>query len=232
LLKTDKISADGLADGICEACCTIQDWRRQSGIVQRDLLKKVKSILQLPSTLTPEQAVTMFDRWRWESTWTKFVINSVRVYEFWGYQWWLPFCDFEFIRFWGTLPFQLRLEKRFVRTYVRGLEAKTTRKTPIADTSNHVLGPIIVKALSRLRLRNLARRIRARIEYHRHHFGWYGLIPESDYRRSFHGQENINTYLANQTVKSIIPHSKIPGGLDFLANNAEAKSTSRSMDGR
>ena len=219
--KMDKISTDELTNGICEAYCTIQDWQRQSNIIQRELLEKAKSILQPPSTLTPNQAIAYFDRWLWESTLTKFVINSVRVYEFWGYQWWLPLCDLEFIRVWGSLPFQLRLKKRFERAYVRGLENKRTGKTPITDTSGHVFGPIIVRALSRLRLRKFVRRQRARFEYRHHHFAWYGLIPEDDYYRSFHGQENINTYLANQTFKRIFPQRKIPEGLDFLANSPE-----------
>ena len=42
---------------------------------------------------------------------SKFIANSCRVYEFWGYEWRMPFWDIEFINFWNDLPLQLRLEK-------------------------------------------------------------------------------------------------------------------------
>jgi asparagine synthase (glutamine-hydrolysing) len=189
--------------------------------MHRELSLKVKNVLQLPSTLTFEQALGYFDRWAWENEKAKFMVNSVRVYEFWGYRWWLPLWDLEFVRFWRSLPYHLRFEKRFENAYVRKLEANTTGKPAISDSSRHIVGPILVGILNRLHLRNMARRIRAHAEYNRHHFAWYGLIPEGDYHRAFHGQEDINTYLANQTVKQAFPQWKIPESLDFMANRSE-----------
>jgi len=59
------------------------------------------------------------------------------------------------------------------------------------------------------------------MEYGRHRFAWYGFIPKTEYRSGFHGREDINTYLANQTFRSLFPGALIPEGLDFLNPNDE-----------
>jgi hypothetical protein len=97
------------------------------------------------------------------------------------------------------------------------VETVTTGKPPASNTSDPSLIPSLLKILNALHIRNQARRIRARLEYDRHHFAWYGLMPERDYMRAFHGKEDINTYLANQTLRKIFPDYAIPDGLDFLA---------------
>ena len=220
LKQQPLISDDDLASMICESYFTLQNWAGQSAEIRRDLSLKVKNVLRPPSTVSSDQAFGYFDQWSWENILAKFMVNSVRVYEFWGYRWWLPLWDLEFIRFWRSLPSHLRFEKRFENAYVRQLETKTTGKPATPDTSTHNFGPKIVTILDSLGLRNVARIIRARIEYNRHHFAWYGLINEADYHRAYHGQEDINTYLANETIKQAYPQWKIPKGLDFMAMSA------------
>jgi len=80
----------------------------------------------------------------------------------------------------------------------------------------YTLNPLILKTLDRLRLRKPARRIHALFDYYRHPLAWYAIMPKSEYVHAFHGQEDINTYLANQTLKTIFPNFEIPVGLDFL----------------
>ncbi len=204
-LRADRIGVEELAIKICDEYCTLQDWSREKTIIQPKLIGRIKKVLQSPTTLTPEQAIGYFDRWWWEGSETKFIINSLRVYEFWGYQWWLPLWDVEFARFWRTLPFHFRFKRQFQTAYIRRIESSITGKTAIPHTSRYDPGPILLGILKKLRIHNSARRIRARLEYDRHPYAWYGLIPRADYNRVFHGQEDINTYLANQTLKSIFP---------------------------
>ena len=225
-LRMSKIRDDDLASGLCEVSCTLLDWSRQTATVRSDMCLKIKNVLCSPTTLSSEQAVEYFDRWIWEAIPIYPHINSVRVYEFWGYDWWLPLMDLEFVQFLNTLPFNFRIRRRFHKAYVRKLEQKITGKTPVTDTSRRDIAPLIVRILDKLKLRTVARRIRARTEYSRHAYAWYGLITESVYRRAFHGQENINTYLAYQTIREVFPQWKIPTGLDFLANTSDAKPSS------
>ena len=203
---------------ICTRFCNLQDWSRHKDMIQPRLCMKIRRVLKPPPTLTGEDAVEYFDRWWWESSEAKFIINSVRVYDFWGYAWWLPLWDLQFVRFCCTLPFDLYFGKRFQRAFVRRVESNLTGKPPIPDTSQQYFGPLLIRALNRLHLRQSARRIRARLEYNRHHYAWYGLIPEDEYNRAFRGRENINTYLAVQTIKSAFPEYNLPRSVDFLSD--------------
>ena len=126
--------------------------------------------------------------------------------------------DLELAKFWRTLPLSLQFERRFYRANIRKMETNITSRPPIPDASMYKLNPLILKTLDNLKLRNPVRRIRALLDYYMHRYVWYGIIPRSEYVRAFHGQEDINTYLANQTVKTIFPDWKIPLGLDFIVN--------------
>ena len=59
-----------------------------------------------------------FEKWDWQERQAKFICNSVRVYEFFGYDWWLPLWDCEFMRFWETIPLNLRKGRVWYLKYV------------------------------------------------------------------------------------------------------------------
>jgi asparagine synthase (glutamine-hydrolysing) len=69
-----------------------------------------------------EDGVTLADameKWDWQERQAKFICNSVRVYEFYGYDWWMPLWDVEFMRFWEHVPLELRKGTALYLTYVR-----------------------------------------------------------------------------------------------------------------
>ena len=43
---------------------------------------------------------------------SKYVVNGVRCYEFFGFDWYLPLWDTEFVTFWNTVPNNFRIDKR------------------------------------------------------------------------------------------------------------------------
>ncbi len=56
----------------------------------------------------------------------KYIINSIRVYEFFGYEWLLPLCDVCLLTFFSELPLSLKHNKKFIRAFV-GLSIRSTR---------------------------------------------------------------------------------------------------------
>jgi len=209
-LTMTTISAKDLTKKICESYCVLQDWSRETPAVQSVLATKIDSVLHPPANLTFAEAVGYFDRWWWESRSAKFLINSVRVYEYWRHVWWIPFLDMEFVRFWlpnrFMLPSHFRFEKAFQREYVQRLETELTGKSPIPDCSGHATAMMLANILENLHLRKFVKRVRAHLEYYNHPYSWYGLMQREEYARSFHGVENINTYLARETIRDIFPH--------------------------
>ncbi len=85
----------------------------------------------------------------------KFIINSVRVYEFFGYEWLLPLCDLEFLTFMKILPLHLKYKKKFIRDFM-GLKsiASTSDDSAYKDFTSKVRSiPILritVRKLSKL----------------------------------------------------------------------------------
>jgi len=69
--------------------------------------------------ITKEETAAVADSWAWTERQSKFIGNSVRAYEFFGYDWWMPFWDIEFVSFYERMPYKLRLEKSLYAGYVR-----------------------------------------------------------------------------------------------------------------
>lgn len=60
-----------------------------------------------------------FDLWEFENRQPRFIVNSVRTYEFLGYGWWNGFCDNELMDFFLTVPTRLREAKRLYSRWAR-----------------------------------------------------------------------------------------------------------------
>ncbi len=57
----------------------------------------------------------------------KFIVNSVRAYEFFGFSWWLPFWDKDFVDFWYNVPHSFRQNQELYKTCI----TKITRELDV-----------------------------------------------------------------------------------------------------
>jgi asparagine synthase (glutamine-hydrolysing) len=161
----------------------------------------------------PGAATSAWERWEWQERQAKFMCNSVRVYEFWGYDWRLPFWDVEAIEFWQRMPIEQRTRARFHRAYV-------ARASTAAGLSIH--GPDRVDTIRSALLRDyipeelkkVARRLRAlqadRV-YADHPMGWYGVVDRGQFRKLYSGSETINSILALDRL-GLLPPATEPQG--------------------
>lgn len=53
----------------------------------------------------------VYECWDWRERQAKYIVNSVRAYEFFEFNWWLPLWDKEFIGFWCKVPLSMRKER-------------------------------------------------------------------------------------------------------------------------
>jgi asparagine synthase (glutamine-hydrolysing) len=65
-----------------------------------------------------EGIINALDNWAWKERHAKFIINSVRVYEFWGHEWRIPLWDLAMLDFWARVPVDQRKDKRLVSRYL------------------------------------------------------------------------------------------------------------------
>ncbi len=61
---------------------------------------------------------SLFQNWGIKHRLGKYMINSMRSYEYLGYEWRLPLCDNEFIDFWRYMPFQYKYDKGFYKDFL------------------------------------------------------------------------------------------------------------------
>jgi len=65
----------------------------------------------------PDSA-SIYESWDVSERQPKFIVNSLRVYEFFGYDWWIPFWDKGFMNFWCRVSKERRLYQCFYKKYV------------------------------------------------------------------------------------------------------------------
>lgn len=80
---------------------------------------RVRDYLGIPENQSAESAASLFDFWDWRNREAKFIVNSVRVYEFFGYGWRLPLWDLEFLEFWRRVPLSGRMHQNLYQSYTR-----------------------------------------------------------------------------------------------------------------
>ncbi len=120
------------------------------------LTKKQKDIyFQKTTTILPSQpklgdTSSQLDHWNWRERQAKFIVNSCRVYEFYGYQWYCPLWDKELMEYFKKLPIKFRKNKWLYNTYINKqnvvLEIKESKyKISLAIFFKQIIKTIIKK---------------------------------------------------------------------------------------
>ncbi|MGV8076904.1 MAG: asparagine synthase family protein [Methanosarcina sp.] len=84
----------------------------------KEKLNNSISGLEIKDNETCASAIEFFD---FNDRQAKFIVNSVRVYEFFGYEWRIPFWDTELINFFLMVPIEHRINQELYRKYARDL---------------------------------------------------------------------------------------------------------------
>lgn len=128
-------------------------------------------------------AASLFENFNFTERQAKYINNSIRGYEFWGYDHWTVFWDFELLDFWAKAPWD---EIRSKKLYVEYLMQESKRahlfsnKEQLRDTQNftlkNFLGRIIRKICSGYTYTYIRSRTSAFVkkDYNSDPMAWYG----------------------------------------------------------
>ena len=107
-----------------------------------DLQKFIYHKHQLQTNVVPyENSWNGYQEWLVKNRLSKFIINSVHVYEYFGLDFYLPFWNKEWIDFWYGVDMEERLDQKFYNNYLfSGIfkEYKVDFKKPSHDTTNRL----------------------------------------------------------------------------------------------
>lgn len=121
---------------------------------------KIKSYLDGANTLDEHASKIM--EFNWEERQSKYIGNSVRVYEFFGYDWWMPLWDHELTALWEELPLSKRINRELYIDYVMDIYLKmSVDKKRLGNAASGGLVSLVanLKVLNKLRLKDTIKRI-------------------------------------------------------------------------
>lgn len=181
------------------------------------LYNRIKSRIGLTYDGSNVAFANLYELWDWQERQSKYIVNSVKAYEHYKLDWWLPLWDLEFVRFWENVPLIMRKKRKWYVAWVNQVFIQYTN----LDTGNMSLAnaseslgrfPLARKILDRMPT-PVALMIRAgtfpllrhrTLDFYKNHFlALGGLVPLHKLKRYLDNSYNIigiysDLYLTNQ----------------------------------
>jgi asparagine synthase (glutamine-hydrolysing) len=160
-----------------------------------------------------EDAANKYEAWDWQERQAKFIVNSLRVYDFWGYQWWLPYFDVCVADYWSRVPYEWRIGCRLYEEYVvdkYAAVANLTREAasqrapmPRIDTFTWAKAPYLVaRSLYHFGTsRKMRRQIHPEYSYDRHPLAIYGILDKEIFMRYSNEFQNFHSFISKATLE-------------------------------
>jgi len=198
--QPDEATLSSVVDAILRKHYTRWDWTLKKTKLMPLLWEEI--IKTLPDDFAInniDEAVLAFEAWELFERQTKFIVNSVRTYEFFGYEWRLPLWDKELVRFWLSLPLSVRGGKLPVKNFLEHQNIKTEffekkrlqpRKYLRKIKKNLMVYPNLFYILNKFDLRP------SQVSsYWTNPLGFYGVTDLWEFIASYHYNINAHSFL-------------------------------------
>ncbi len=90
-------------------------WRNSNSSLEQMFLERIESVIPPLTDTDRSSAIAAYENWDFENRQARYIINSVRVYEFFGCEWMLPWWDYDLMDFFLKIEPNLRYQKRLYR---------------------------------------------------------------------------------------------------------------------
>lgn len=149
---------------------------------------------------------SLFEQWDCNERQSKFINNSIRIYEFWDYDWYLPFWDNDFFDFWSKIDLDEKYNQKLYIAYVNTLFKKITNHE-ITNHSDNILARQKKHLTAHLKMYAEKYRIIQRLVdclrfyrdiniYDKHFMSWYGVVDKNLFKKIYPESASINSILA------------------------------------
>jgi len=175
-------------------------------------LNRIKEELRDLEILIAENYVNLSDCWNIANRQAKFIVNSVRIYEFFGFEWRIPLWDSELMDFWLRIPLKYRIKKELYDEYLferlfKEYDISFNKNENKKIKKNSSLGKIKstikkVRFLYRMALKILFIR-KYLLDYYNNSMNWYGIVSYYKYLKTMPLNGNINSILTKITIENL-----------------------------
>jgi asparagine synthase (glutamine-hydrolysing) len=206
LLSAQPSGETALVDSVLRKHYSLWDYSDQQDELERVLHDRIIRLVETNDFDTPVQVANAYEKWEWQERQAKHIVNSVRVYDFWGHDWWLPLWDADVMAYWQQVPLTWRIGKRLYEEYVIATYAEVAKvgaQVACETDKDSVIGrmkdlvrqaPVFPLAL------RIYDQVKRRGEYDNHPLAWYGIMPEETFQEHYTGRETINSFLAKDIL--------------------------------
>jgi asparagine synthase (glutamine-hydrolysing) len=203
-----EVRREELLQAIFDAHYTLWDWPRDATApMKRIFTTRIERVIGPMGDGSVEHAADALECWDCEERQAKFIVNSVRAYESFGFEWRLPLFDSELMDYWSRVRVEWRLRRRLYFEFVRRWQ-----RMPITE-ANTDRGPALraaVELVATGALRGLATAMRRRLrrfnwrrQYERGDLGWLALVEPHEFRRQYSGRENGHAFFARRYLRGL-----------------------------
>lgn len=173
-----------------------------------------------------------FECWVSSEKVAKFVLNSVRVYEFFGFSWWTPFWDKGFVDYWYNVPDDFRKGQKLYKSYIATITDNFKvfgeidplfRDGELTTTETSLMGQWLLKPeLKKVCKKNLLsivkstlpKKLKAKLKSlfsqslrlkrsNQHPLAWYGIYEKDSIEKKIRrGAATVNSILILDHIKN------------------------------
>jgi asparagine synthase (glutamine-hydrolysing) len=196
--RLGDVRREDVVDGILDAHYTQWSWRELGNDAQSKLRSKVSQQLPPQALFSPQQAINASYLWEWRQRQAKYTCNSVRAYEYWGYEWRLPLWDNRLMDFWAVVPWREQEGRILYREYVKkfSLVKSGSSDDKNLSTRAHSLAPSSVRRLAKkMHVAGGYKKIRRFLRKYFDHINVYRAFRLADYQRWYGFVRGLFEYL-------------------------------------
>ena len=199
----DNISSiEQLTDEIIKKHFRVNNYMSLSYSHKKHLEIAIKKSLNYTHIRNAVEAKEAFQYFDWQERQSKFIINSLRVYDYFNLEWSVPLWDIDVVDFWRKIPFSLKKNKHLYKMYLLKINKYNVFDDLIGSSnleSDNTVNPLKVvfrkfKSIIQVYEQQFKKRF---LYYFTHEFQWYGMFSYWKVVFSKSRLQNINTILVN-----------------------------------
>jgi asparagine synthase (glutamine-hydrolysing) len=118
--KNSSVTKDELISDIIAKHFRVNDFNKLRKKSQERIKNRIVDLINIhdDKVITNIYASSLYELFDWRERQTKHVINSVRIYDYYNMQWFLPLWDNEVIEFWLTISIVDKIDKKLYKKYL------------------------------------------------------------------------------------------------------------------
>jgi asparagine synthase (glutamine-hydrolysing) len=114
----DRITLEDAVEAVLARHYSLWRWRPGDADLEKLLKQRVEDRMELHALPEGVDLTSGVEKWDWQERQAKWIVNSVRAYEFWGHDWRIPLWDHEMMDFFMRVPLHQRVGKKLYDHYV------------------------------------------------------------------------------------------------------------------